>query len=66
MNDRLLRRLIWGPKTCPDCGGKAYLGETFCPHCGERIRNCNPVVRFVVTVAAVGIVAAVVWWKLKW
>jgi predicted nucleic acid-binding Zn ribbon protein len=65
MND-LLRTLLYGAKVCPGCGGHNFRGQTYCSHCGERIRNRNPIIRLFVTLLAVAVVAGVVWFKLKW
>ena len=61
----LLRTLTHGPRTCPSCGAQNFRDSTHCHSCGERLINKNPFVRFLVTVAAVGVIALVVWWKLK-
>ena len=52
-------------KTCPECGHFNVLAGSHCAGCGARIRNRNPVLRFVVTIAAVGVTLLVIWWKLK-
>lgn len=66
MTEKQLRRILYGPHECPECGTQAYLGETFCPECNARIHNRNPILRLFITIAAVAIIGAVVWWKLKW
>lgn len=65
MTERRLRRILYGPHPCPECGTQSYLGESHCPECGARLVNRNPVLRFVITVAAAAVVFGVVWWKLK-
>ena len=61
----LLEMLLRGPRGCPECGAANLPGSVHCRACGERIRNRNPFVRLLVTVLAVGIVALVVWYKLR-
>ena len=61
----LLRTLTHGPRTCPNCGAENFRDSVHCHACGERLINKNPIVRFFVTVAAIGVVALVIWWKLK-
>lgn len=52
-------------KKCPECGQHNIHGGSHCSFCGARIKNRNPVLRFFITIAAVGVVLLVVWWKLK-
>lgn len=61
----LLRRILDAHKKCPDCGAHTFFGQTYCPQCGERIRNRNPLLRFIITLIAIAIIGGVVWWKLK-
>lgn len=65
MTNEQLRRIVRGPKTCPACGEQAWLGEIHCPHCGQRIRDRNPLLRLFVTFVALSVVGTVVWWKLR-
>ena len=60
----LRQTLLWGPKTCHACGQLNFKGDRFCIRCGERISNRNPVLRFFITIVAMGIVVLVCWWKL--
>lgn len=61
----LLRNLLDAHKRCPFCGTHTIFRETYCPSCGERIRNRNPILRFFITIIALAVVGGVVWWKLK-
>ena len=61
----LLATLLRGPQQCAVCGAANTRGTTCCHACGERLRNRNPLVRFVVTGAALAVVASVIWFKLR-
>ena len=62
----LLKLIVPGLKTCPECGATNVAHySSHCMSCGARVRNRNPIVRFVVTLLAAAIVGAVIWWKLK-
>ena len=61
-----IRTILDAHKVCHECGTHTVFRQTFCPECGVRIRNRNPAVRLLVTIAALAFVGAVVWWKLKW
>jgi hypothetical protein len=61
----LLRTILHGPKSCPSCGAQNFRGQSHCHACGERLINRNPLLRFIVTIVAVGVVGLVIWWKLK-
>jgi hypothetical protein len=60
----LLQTLLRGPRECPGCGAANFRGTTWCHACGERIRNRNPLARFLVTVMALAIIGAVAWFTL--
>ena len=62
----LLKRIVPGFKTCPECGATNIADySSHCMTCGARIRNRNPLLRLVITCLAVAIIGGIVWWKLK-
>jgi len=59
------RTILHGPKHCQTCGQADLKGQRFCFNCSERLINRNPVLRFFVTIIAMGIVGIACWWTLK-
>ena len=60
-----LKLLLPGLRECPGCGQTNVPGFTHCAACGERLVNRNPLVRLFVTVLALAVVAAVLWWNWR-
>jgi hypothetical protein len=53
------------PRQCPSCGAANFKRSTHCAGCGDRIRNRNPILRFIITIIALGIVGLILWWQMS-
>lgn len=52
------------PRICPHCGAVNVRKAWHCQGCGQRIRGGNLIVRFIVTITALGVLVGVIYYKL--